>query len=337
MIPTYLPPQSGALAKARQAAQRPQLGDLGRIRSLGLVGALAAAFGCGDSAKDSAAQPQPGGSQRAQEVLAQVGYWNGETNQGNHVGFRVSDDGKVTDLTLVIAVDSPDGTCVGPFSAAVDATIKDEAFAITADFPAGLAADIKGTFTDTDRAKGTFAYAGDEELACGGMLPPGSFSRAGHGTWRAAWSAESLPAIMPPAACSHAEDGICDEPEGTGLCAQDTDAVDCKALEPPPPTPCQANAGVCDDEPDACVDNGVDFICMCPAGFAGNGLGVAGCIDINECTSNTHACIASATCINTIGSYFCVCMAGLHGSGLGDAGCVDNDGCVPGADCDAGD
>jgi hypothetical protein len=297
------------------------------------MGALASALACGDGENQPAERPMRDAAAAVQPVLAQVGYWSGETDQGNPIGFRVSADGKVADLALILAVDSAAGVCTGPFSAPRDAAIEDEAFTVEATFPAGVTADVRGAFTDVDRAQGTFDYAGGAALSCGDMLSLGAISMSGRGTWQATWRGKSRPAIESPATCAHTEDGNCDEPEGTGLCAEGSDVVDCKVLEP---TPCQANAGVCDDQPDACVNTKHSFACTCPPGYTGDGFGVAGCIDINECTSNLHGCVPTANCINTIGSYFCVCMTGLRGTGLGDAGCVDGNDCVPGEDCDAG-
>ncbi|XP_037091351.1 cubilin homolog [Pollicipes pollicipes] len=58
--------------------------------------------------------------------------------------------------------------------------------------------------------------------------------------------------------------------------------------------------------------------CTCPSGYAGSGLGPAGCVtrarcdmDVNECQSSP--CQNGATCSNTVGSFACTCSGDYTG------------------------
>ena len=48
-------------------------------------------------------------------------------------------------------------------------------------------------------------------------------------------------------------------------------------------------------------DNDVGYYqCTCTEGFSGDGFGVLGCSDLDECQSNP--CLATEYCVNTMGS-----------------------------------
>nr|XP_021336607.1 fibrillin-2 isoform X1 [Danio rerio] len=71
---------------------------------------------------------------------------------------------------------------------------------------------------------------------------------------------------------------------------------------------CQANRGIC--HPAATCYNSIGgFQCQCGNGWdasVGNGRGMGGCIDQNECLS-PNVCYRNRTCTNFIGSYSCAC------------------------------
>ena len=51
----------------------------------------------------------------------------------------------------------------------------------------------------------------------------------------------------------------------------------------------------------ATCDNDVGYYqCTCNEGFSGDGFGVLGCSDLDECQSNP--CLATEYCVNTMGS-----------------------------------
>ena len=39
------------------------------------------------------------------------------------------------------------------------------------------------------------------------------------------------------------------------------------------------------------------------------------CVNINECTTGAHQCVAPAQCRDTVGSYTCECPVGFVGTG----------------------
>eukprot|EP00933_Yihiella_yeosuensis_P081015 TRINITY_DN94549_c0_g1_i1.p1 TRINITY_DN94549_c0_g1~~TRINITY_DN94549_c0_g1_i1.p1 ORF type:complete len:1127 (+),score=189.67 TRINITY_DN94549_c0_g1_i1:122-3502(+) len=65
------------------------------------------------------------------------------------------------------------------------------------------------------------------------------------------------------------------------------------------------------------------YTCECGEGWTKNTTtGV--CLNVNECTANTHGCNASANCIDNDGSFWCQCKPGYVGDGKE---CVDEDEC----------
>lgn len=94
-------------------------------------------------------------------------------------------------------------------------------------------------------------------------------------------------------------------------------------------TTCDANA--------TCHEADGAPVCICNAGYAGNGTF---CQDVDECAAGTHLCDPLATCANTGGSYTCTCPGGYEdtrGNGIVCAEldeCAEElDGCDPVASC----
>lgn len=50
-----------------------------------------------------------------------------------------------------------------------------------------------------------------------------------------------------------------------------------------------------------------DYTCACPEGYSGDGMGIRGCIDIDECDDGSNMCHPTAFCFNLMGSYECKC------------------------------
>ena len=99
---------------------------------------------------------------------------------------------------------------------------------------------------------------------------------------------------------------------------------------------CAEGTHDCHDNAD-CYDVIGSFVCMCSAGYSGDG--VENCTgkkaaftkyttlhfkhpiptfpfpDIDECVLETYVCDVNAYCENTIGSYDCVCVDGYRKNG----------------------
>ena len=67
------------------------------------------------------------------------------------------------------------------------------------------------------------------------------------------------------------------------------------------PNPCQNNG--------TCVDDGVNFSCICAPGFTDEKCGT----NIDNCLSNNNPCQNNGICTDTITGYICTCIAGFTG------------------------
>ncbi|CAG5082670.1 Oidioi.mRNA.OKI2018_I69.PAR.g10179.t1.cds [Oikopleura dioica] len=50
-----------------------------------------------------------------------------------------------------------------------------------------------------------------------------------------------------------------------------------------------------------------DYTCSCPEGYSGDGMGIRGCLDIDECDDGSNMCHPTAFCFNKMGGYECKC------------------------------
>lgn len=72
-----------------------------------------------------------------------------------------------------------------------------------------------------------------------------------------------------------------------------------------------------------CENTEGGYTCTCNQGYAGDGLS---CTDLNECgRDELNDCDANARCINTEGSFDCACLEGFEGDG---SSCTDEDECA---------
>ena len=60
----------------------------------------------------------------------------------------------------------------------------------------------------------------------------------------------------------------------------------------------------------ACSDTPDGLVCVCAAGYAGDGVS---CADVNECAAAASPCAPHASCSNTAGSFSCTCDADYTG------------------------
>ena len=60
----------------------------------------------------------------------------------------------------------------------------------------------------------------------------------------------------------------------------------------------------------AVVDNPNAFECICVPGYEPLGMG---CVNVDECVSDSHTCVEFADCTDTPGSYECACKPGFEG------------------------
>ena len=73
-----------------------------------------------------------------------------------------------------------------------------------------------------------------------------------------------------------------------------------------------------------CENTPGSFSCVCPRGFSHQPK-TGTCVQINECTTQTHTCHANARCMDTPGSFRCICTSGYQGNGIE---CSDTDECT---------
>ena len=97
-----------------------------------------------------------------------------------------------------------------------------------------------------------------------------------------------------------------------------TDEADCSELGDacmiPAPLPCTADNS-------SCQDTQGSYLCVCNAGYAGDGTL---CQNVNECEQNQSSCDPNALCTDEPGSYNCTCNDGFAGDGVS---CADINEC----------
>ena len=117
--------------------------------------------------------------------------------------------------------------------------------------------------------------------------------------------------MKPKPTCPTTGDGVCDEPEGSGKCAEGTDAVDCG-----PPTCATVNDGSCDEPEgtDTCAEGTDTADCGAPTCDStdngvcdepeGTGLCPEG-TDVNDCDVPTCQSINNGECDEPEGTGLC--------------------------------
>ncbi len=121
--------------------------------------------------------------------------------------------------------------------------------------------------------------------------------------------------------------GSCDACDANAVCTTRGEAIVCvcKAGYNGDGLTC-GDIDECQDNvcsPLATCENGDGaYTCTCNAGYAGDGVT---CSDVNECArDDLNSCDANARCVNTEGSYDCACREGFSGDGQA---CADVDEC----------
>ncbi|XP_064617405.1 latent-transforming growth factor beta-binding protein 4-like isoform X2 [Liolophura sinensis] len=74
-----------------------------------------------------------------------------------------------------------------------------------------------------------------------------------------------------------------------------------------------------------CTNTMGSYMCDCHPGYQ---LSTQGCIDIDECHQNDHACSVNSDCQNNEGSYICNCKPGYTNAEGSETKCVDVDECL---------
>ena len=77
-------------------------------------------------------------------------------------------------------------------------------------------------------------------------------------------------------------------------------------------------------EDSECEDTVGSFICICKQGYKFDGKN---CIDIDECTEETHSCSQTQICENSVGSFECSCSKGFEKVDK-EGDCEDVDECL---------
>ena len=71
------------------------------------------------------------------------------------------------------------------------------------------------------------------------------------------------------------------------------------------------------------------YFCICHDGYRGTNVnGALVCVDVNECTDNTHTCANTETCVNTIGSFTCADKNECQDDNLNVCDAIPNSHCV---------
>ncbi len=83
--------------------------------------------------------------------------------------------------------------------------------------------------------------------------------------------------------------------------------------EEPLEDPCRVDNGGCDPRTSCTNTAGARTCGACPSGFSDTGQ--AGCVDVDECTAETHDCFADSGCVNEAGAFSCVCPEFHAGDG----------------------
>jgi hypothetical protein len=156
-------------------------------------------------------------------MLPEPGVWSGMTAAGHPLLLALSEDGRLLGLVTLVDVDTFGCTGEAGLTARLAPLVEGGAFVVEANLVIGDApTTITGEFTSPAAVQGTIdGYSGGYALVCDDSLEIGSGS-VFEGT---SWSA--TPCTDCSMTCAFEADDQCDEPEGTGLCFDGTDAMDC--------------------------------------------------------------------------------------------------------------
>jgi hypothetical protein len=148
------------------------------------------------------------------------GSWLGKTSSGLNIGFTVTADGTIDSLILFVSLRVGLGICTAPALASARASISAGAFEVPLRFPAGLSTgSISGVFAaDAQSVSGSYARIENSSIVCGSTLTVGTGLVVASGTFTA-----QRGFLL----CRFANDGVCDEPEGSGACLEGADRLDC--------------------------------------------------------------------------------------------------------------